>query len=69
MRLSSPPTCQLRQGGTNDEVNQQLMELHMKKLKLLVVKPNDDKKTIYKNLIKYLERQGIRVKKGNKNGK
>jgi hypothetical protein len=41
----------------------------MKKLKLLVVKPNDDKKTIYKNLIKYLERQGIRVKKGNKNGK
>ena len=51
MRLSSPPTCQLRQGGTNDVVNQQLKELNMKKLKLLVVKPQDDRKTIYKNLI------------------
>jgi len=27
VRLNSPPTCQLRQGGTNDEVNQQLKEL------------------------------------------
>ena len=32
----------------------------MKKLKLLVVKPSDDKKTIYKNLIKYLEEQKSR---------
>ena len=39
----------------------------MKKLKLLVVKPNDNKKTIYKNLIKYLERQGIKIVKGGKN--
>ena len=70
MGLSSPPTCQLRQGGTNDEVNQQLMELDMKKLKLLVAKPSDDRKTIYKNLIKYLEQQGIKIiKKGGKNEK
>ena len=67
--LNSPPTCQLRQGGTNDAVNQQLKELNMKKLKLLVVRPNDDKKTIYKNLIKYLEHQGIRIVKGGKNEK
>ena len=26
VRLSSPPTCHLRQGGKNDEVNQQLKE-------------------------------------------
>ena len=69
MRLSSPPTCQLRQGGTNDVVNQQLKELNMKKLKLLVVRPIDDSKTIYKNLIKYLEQQGIRIVKGGKNEK
>ena len=69
MRLGSPPTCQLRQGGTNDVVNQQLMELNMKKLKLLVVRPNDDRNTIYKNLIKYLEQQGIRIVKGGKNEK
>ena len=41
----------------------------MKKPKLLVVKPSDDRKTIYKNLIKYLEQQGIRVTKGGKNEK
>ena len=69
MRLNSPPTCQLRQGGTNDVVNQQLKELNMKKLKLLVVRPSDDRKTIYKNLTKYLERQGIKVTKGGKNDK
>ena len=69
MRLNSPPTCQLRQGGTNDAVNQQLKELNMKKLRLLVVKPNDNRKIIYKNLIKYLEQQGIKVVKGGKNGK
>ena len=69
MRLSSPPTCQLRQGGTNDVVNQQLKELNMKKLKLLVVRPSDDRKNIYKNLIRYLEQQGIRVVKGGKNEK
>ena len=67
--LNSPPTCQLRQGGINDVVNQQLKELNMKKLKLLVVRPNDDRKTIYKNLIRYLEHQGIRVIKGGKNEK
>ena len=39
----------------------------MKKLKLLVVKPNDNKKTIIKNLIKYLEQQGIKIIKGGKN--
>ena len=69
MRLSSPPTCQLRQGGTNDVVNQQLKELNMKKLKLFVVKPHDNRKTIYKNLIKYLGQQGIRIISGDKNGK
>jgi LPS O-antigen subunit length determinant protein (WzzB/FepE family) len=67
--LNSPPTYQLRQGGINDVVNQQLKELNMKKLKLLVVRPNDYRKTIYKNLIKYLEQQGIRVAKGGKNEK
>ena len=41
----------------------------MKKMKLLVVRPNDDKKTIYKNLIRYLEQQGIGIKKGGKNEK
>ena len=69
MRFDSPPTCQLRQGGTKDVVNQQLKELNMKKLKLLVVRPSDDRKTIYKNLIRYLEQQGIRVVKGGKNEK
>ena len=41
----------------------------MKKLKLLVVKPSDDRKTIYKNLIKYLEHRGIRIVRGGKNEK
>ena len=41
----------------------------MKKMKLLVVRPSDDKKNIYKNLIKYLEQQGIRIVKGGKNEK
>ena len=41
----------------------------MKKLKLLVVRPIDNRKTIYKNLINYLEQQGIRVVKGCKNEK
>jgi hypothetical protein len=41
----------------------------MKKLKLLVVKPNDNRKTIYKNLIKYLEQHDIKIKKGGKNEK
>jgi PleD family two-component response regulator len=67
--LNSPPTCQLRQGGKNDAVNQQPKEFKMKKMKLLVVRPSDDRKTIYKNLIKYLEQQGIRVTKGGKNEK
>lgn len=38
----------------------------MKKPKLFVVKPNDDKKTIYKKLVKYLEQQGIKVAKDGK---
>ena len=41
----------------------------MKKLKLLVVRPSDDRKTIYKNLIRYFEQQGIRVIRGGKNEK
>ena len=41
----------------------------MKKLKLLVVKPQDHRKTIYKNLIKYLGQQGIKINSGGKNGK
>ena len=41
----------------------------MKKTKLLVVRPSDDRKTIYKNLIRYLKQQGIRVIKGGKNEK
>ena len=41
----------------------------MKNLKLLVVRSIDDRKTIYKNLIKYLEYQGIRIIKGGKNEK
>ena len=41
----------------------------MKKLKLLVVRPSDNKKTIYKNLIKYLDQQGIKIISGGKNGK
>ena len=69
MRLSSPPTCQLRQGGKNDVVNQQIMEIQMKKPKLLIVKSSDDKETIYKNLIKYLEQQGIKILRGGKDGK
>ena len=41
----------------------------MKKLKIFVVRPIDDRKTIYKNLIKYLVDQGIEIKKGGKNEK
>ncbi|MDB2503409.1 hypothetical protein N9X43_02090 [Gammaproteobacteria bacterium] len=41
----------------------------MNKLKLLIIKPNDKKETIYKNLIKYLEQQGIRILKGGENEK
>lgn len=41
----------------------------MKKLKLLIIKPNDKKEIIYKNLTRYLEQQGIKVLKGGKNEK
>ena len=41
----------------------------MKKLKLLIIKPNDEKEIIYKNLTRYLEEQGIKVLKGGKNEK
>ena len=65
MRLNSSPTCQLRQGGKNDVVNQQTKEYNMKKkLELFVVKPNDDREKTYKNFIAYLKRQGIKVKGG-----
>ena len=36
----------------------------MKKIKLLVVKPNDSIDTIYKNLVLFLENQGIKIKGG-----
>ena len=41
----------------------------MKKSKLLIVKPNDNKKTIYKNLVNYLKQQGIKIKRGSNNEK
>ena len=41
----------------------------MKKLKLFVVRPNDDKETIYKNLTEYLKQQGIKIVKESKNEK
>ena len=41
----------------------------MNKLKLLIIKPNDEKEIIYKNLTKYLEQQGIRILKGGNNDK
>ena len=69
MGFSSPPTCQLRQGGKNDVVNQQIMEIQMKKPKLLIVRPDDNKKTIYKNLVNYLKQQGIRIKRDSNNEK
>ena len=47
----------------------QKKEERMNKLKLLIIKPNDKKETIYKNLTKYLEQQGITVSKGGKNDK
>ena len=47
----------------------QIKEKRMKKLKLLIIKPNDEKKIIYKNLTRYLEQQGIKVLKGGKNDK
>ena len=49
----------------NDVVNQQTKEYNMKnKLELFVVKPNDDREKTFKNFIAYLERQGIKVKRG-----
>lgn len=41
----------------------------MKKLKLLIIKPNDEKEIIYKKLTKYIEQQGIKISKGGKNEK
>ena len=35
-----------------------------KKLELFIVKPNDDSEKTLKNFIAYLERQGIKVKRG-----
>ena len=34
------------------------------KLELFVVKPNDDREKTFKKFISYLERQGIKVKRG-----
>ena len=49
----------------NDVVNQQTKEYNMKKkFELFVVKPNDDREKTFKNFIAYLERQGIKVKRG-----
>ena len=52
-----------------DMVNQQLKELKMKKIELFAVKPSDDRKEIYKNLIKYLEKQGIKIRREGKHKK
>ena len=46
MGFSSPPTCQLRQGGTNDVVNQQIKE---KKMKFKKIEIDEN------SYIKYLE--------------
>ena len=35
----------------------------MKKLELIVVKPDDEKELIYKKLITYLKKQGIKIVK------
>ena len=47
----------------------QIKEERMKKLKLLIIKPNDEKEIIFKNLTKYLEQQGIKITKGGNNDK
>ncbi len=36
-----------------------------KPLELFVVKPDDDREKIFNNFIAYLERQGIKVERGN----
>ena len=41
----------------------------MKKPKLLIFRPDDNKKTIYKNLVNYLKQQGIRIKRDSNNEK
>ena len=41
----------------------------MKKIELFAVKPSDDRKEIYKNLIKYLEKQGIKIRREGKHKK
>lgn len=40
----------------------------MKKLELIVVKPDDEKELIYKKLITYLKKQGIKIVKETENG-
>ena len=40
----------------------------MKKLELFVVKPDGKKEIIYKKLIAYLNKQGIKIVKESKNG-
>ena len=39
----------------------------MKKLELIVIKPNDEKELIYKKLFTYLKKQGIKIVKEVKN--
>ncbi len=41
----------------------------MKKKEICDFKPSDDRKTIYKNLIKHLEQHDIKIVKGGKNEK
>ena len=39
----------------------------MKKLELFVIKPDDEKELIYKKLITYLQKQGIKIVKETEN--
>ena len=41
----------------------------MKKTELFVVKPSDDRHNVYKKFIAYLERQGIKIQKGDSHEK
>ena len=36
----------------------------MKKTELFVVKPSDNRNNVYKKLVAYVERQGIKIQKG-----
>jgi len=70
--LSSSPTCQLRQGGNNDAVVQQIKEVKMskqdktEKLQGTVVKPSYSEDEIFEKLMGMFKKQGIEVKKNKK---